>query len=164
MRLGPTRWLLVGSLCVVLWHIAAASAQVTRWDSTMADAAKAYQKSDYVEAEKLLLAAFKGAEKSGEQVLRLATSLNNLATLYRTQGKNAQAEPLYPRALAIWEKTLRPEDPRCGHRSRELRYPTYAKWDGRPRLKNWTAAPRPSTPSTRKRTHRISASNPSSAA
>ncbi len=84
----------------------------------------AYQKADYVEAEKLLLAALKEAEKFGEQDLRLATSLNNLATLYRSQGKDAQAEPLYPRALAIREKTLRPEDPRCGQRSRELRYPS----------------------------------------
>lgn len=99
--MGPTRWLLVGSLCVVLWPIAAASAQVTRWETLTADAAKTYQKADYVEAEKLLLAALKEAEKFGEQDLRLATSLNNLATLYRAQGKNAQAEPLYARALAI---------------------------------------------------------------
>ena len=123
MRLGPTRWLLVGSLCVVLWPIAAAAAQVTRWETLTADAAKAYQKADYVEAEKLLLAALKEAEKFGEQDLRLATSLNNLATLHRAQGKDAQPEPLYLRALAIWEKTLRLEDPRCGQRSRELRYP-----------------------------------------
>ncbi len=124
MRLGPTRWLLVGSLCIVLWSITAASAQVTRWETLTADAAKAYQKADYVEAEKLLLAALKEAEKFGEQDLRLATSLNNLTTLYRAQGKVTQAEPLYLRALAIWEKTLRPEDPRYGHRSRELRYPS----------------------------------------
>ena len=133
MRLGPTRWLLVGSLCVVLWSIAAASAQVTRWETLTADAAKAYQKADYVEAEKLLLAALKEVKKFGEQNLRLATSLNNLATLYRAQGKDAQAEPLYPRALAIWKKTLRPEDPRCGHRSRELRYPYLRKvgWEAK---------------------------------
>ena len=36
----------------------------------------------------------------------VATSLNNLAELYRVQGKYDQAEPLYQRSLAIREKTL----------------------------------------------------------
>jgi len=38
-----------------------------------------------------------------------AQSLNNLAELYRSQGKYEQAEPLYQRALAIIEKVLGPE-------------------------------------------------------
>ena len=37
--------------------------------------------------------------------------LNNLAALYCTQGQYAQAEPLYKRALAIWEKALGPDHP-----------------------------------------------------
>ena len=41
----------------------------------------------------------------------MATSLNNLAVLYRDQGRYAQAEPLFQRALAIWEKALGPEHP-----------------------------------------------------
>ena len=41
----------------------------------------------------------------------MATSLNNLAELHRTQGKYAQAEPLYTRSLAIWEKALGPNHP-----------------------------------------------------
>ena len=41
----------------------------------------------------------------------MATSLNNLAGLYQAQGKYAEAEPLYQRALAIWEKALGPEHP-----------------------------------------------------
>jgi len=40
-----------------------------------------------------------------------AQSLNNLAELYRAQGKYEQAEPLYQRALAIREKQLGPEHP-----------------------------------------------------
>jgi len=111
MRLGTTRWLLVGLLCLGLWPMVAASAQETRWDSIMADAAKANQQADYAQAEKLLLAALKEAEKFGEQDLRFAASLNNLAALYDTQGKYAQAEPLFQRALAIWEKILGPEHP-----------------------------------------------------
>ena len=41
----------------------------------------------------------------------VAASLNNLAVLYDDQGKYAQAEPLYQRALAIVEKALGPEHP-----------------------------------------------------
>ena len=111
MRLGTTRWLLVGLLCLGLWPMVAASAQETRWDSIMADAVKAYQQADYAQAEKLFLAALKEAEQFGEQDPRFAASLNNLAELYRAQGKYAQAEPLYQRALAIREKALGPEHP-----------------------------------------------------
>jgi tetratricopeptide (TPR) repeat protein len=35
-----------------------------------------------------------------------AQSLDNLAELYRAQGEYGKAEPLYERALAIFEKTL----------------------------------------------------------
>ncbi len=112
MRTGKSRWLLAGLLCLGLWPMVAASAQETRWDSIMADAVKAYQQADYGEAEKLFLAALKEAEKFGEQDPRLATSLNNLALLYQAQGKYAQAEPLYQRALAIREKALGPEHPK----------------------------------------------------
>ena len=36
----------------------------------------------------------------------VGTSLNNLAELYANQGQYAQAEPLYKRSLAIFEKAL----------------------------------------------------------
>ena len=36
----------------------------------------------------------------------MADALNQLAELYRSQSRYADAEPLYRRALAIWEKTL----------------------------------------------------------
>ncbi len=111
MRSGKRRWLLVGLLCLGLWPVVAASAQETRWDSIMAGAARAYQQADYAQAEKLLLAALQEAEKFGEQDPRLATSLNNLAQLYRAQGKFTEADPLSQRALAIIEKALGPEHP-----------------------------------------------------
>jgi len=41
----------------------------------------------------------------------VATSLNNLAELYGTQGKYAEAEPLYNRALEIDEKFLGSDHP-----------------------------------------------------
>src|SRR5450631_2452208 len=40
-----------------------------------------------------------------------ATSLNNLADLYKSQGWYARAEPLYLRALQIYEQHLGPEHP-----------------------------------------------------
>ena len=42
----------------------------------------------------------------------MATSLNNLALLYKTQGHYAQAEPLFKRALEINEKALGPDHSR----------------------------------------------------
>ena len=41
----------------------------------------------------------------------VATSLNNLAVLYKSQGRYADAEPLHQRALAIRETALGPEHP-----------------------------------------------------
>jgi hypothetical protein len=42
----------------------------------------------------------------------VAATLNNLAELCRTQGKYAEAEPLYARALAVKEATLGRDTPR----------------------------------------------------
>ncbi len=41
----------------------------------------------------------------------VAASLNNLANLYESQGKYAEAEPLCQRALAICERVLGPAHP-----------------------------------------------------
>jgi len=41
----------------------------------------------------------------------VALGLSNLADHYRIQGKYAEAEPLYKRALTINEKALGPEHP-----------------------------------------------------
>ena len=46
----------------------------------------------------------------------MAQSLNNLASLYQDQGNYAEAEPLYQRSLAIWEKALGPEHPNVAQR------------------------------------------------
>jgi tetratricopeptide (TPR) repeat protein len=48
---------------------------------------------------------------SGPGAPQRALSLNNLACLYYNQGQDAMAEPLYQRALAIWEKALGPDHP-----------------------------------------------------
>ena len=104
-----THWLLVGFLGLAF--LPTAACQRTRWESKNAEGVKALQEGRYADAEKLFLAALEKAEGFGPQDPRLATSLNNLAELYRTQGKYAKAEPLHKRVLTIKEKTLRTEHP-----------------------------------------------------
>jgi tetratricopeptide (TPR) repeat protein len=47
----------------------------------------------------------------GPEHPHVATCLNNLAELYKFQGKYTDAEPLYQQALQIMEKALGPEHP-----------------------------------------------------
>ena len=108
--IADTRWWIVAILWVVLVS-PQASAQGTAWKSNSAGGVKAFQQGRYAEAEKLFLAALEEAKGFGPQDPRLATSLNNLAELYRAQGRYAEAEPLYKRALAIVEKALGVEHP-----------------------------------------------------
>ncbi len=110
MRHSKARWLLATVLCLALWP-AGCSAEETPWETYNSAGNKAYEQGDYAEAEKQWLAGLREAEKFGEQDPRYATSLNNLAGVYRTQGRYAQAEPLYQRSLAIKEKALGPEHP-----------------------------------------------------
>ncbi len=105
-----TKWLLVGLVCLALWPVHA-SAQGGQWNTLNAAGIEAYQRGDYAEAEKQWSAALKEAEGFGPQDPRLATSLNDLAGLYHDQGRYAEAEPLYKRSQAIWEKTLGPDHP-----------------------------------------------------
>jgi tetratricopeptide (TPR) repeat protein len=68
-------------------------------------------RAQYAEAETFYQRALAIGEKTlGPEDSDLASYLNNLASLYKTQGKDEEAEPLYQRALAIGEKTLGPED------------------------------------------------------
>jgi len=83
----------------------AAYAQETLWDELNAKASTLYQQGQYSEAAKVAEEAWEVAENTfGPDHPNVATSLNNLAVLYKAQGKYAQAEPLYKRALAIREK------------------------------------------------------------
>ena len=86
----------------------------------------ALQQGQYAEAETQFAAGLKEAEGFGPQDPRLATSLNNLAELYRAQGRNAEAEPLHKRSLAIREKALGPNHPNVANQPGELRRPTTA--------------------------------------
>jgi hypothetical protein len=47
----------------------------------------------------------------GKQNIEVAMTSNNLAVLYKSQGKYREAERLYRRALSIFEKRLAPKHP-----------------------------------------------------
>ena len=110
MREMWKRFWLLPALCVAI-VAPHACAQPGRWETFVAAGDEAYQRGDYAEAEKSWLAALKEAQNFRPEDPRLGASLNDLAMLYATQGKYAEAEPLYNRALAIAEEALGPEDP-----------------------------------------------------
>ena len=49
--------------------------------------------------------------RHGEEHPDVATSLNNLASLYKSQGHYSEAEPLYTQALALRRRILGEEHP-----------------------------------------------------
>ncbi len=53
----------------------------------------------------------------------VATYVSNLAQNYLTQHRYVQAEPLHQPALEIWEKALRPDDPKIGDTLKEYAQP-----------------------------------------
>ena len=60
------------------------------------------------DAERHFQLALTEAEKEGPFCAKVATSLVNLANTYRQQGKYAEAEPLYQRAIVAKEKGVGP--------------------------------------------------------
>ena len=81
----------------------------SEWDQLNTQVTENYQAGKYDLAAKLAEKQLALAEKHLPS--RVATGLNNLALLYYTQGKYAEAEPLYKRSLAINEKALGPDHP-----------------------------------------------------
>ncbi|MCH8267055.1 MAG: tetratricopeptide repeat protein [Acidobacteria bacterium] len=110
-----TRLSQVGVLCLMLvsaLFIGCGQTAGSPWESYIQAGEAAYEQGNYAEAEKQFLAALQEAENFGPEDPRLATSLNNLAVVFRAQGKYEEAEPLYQRSLAIDEKALGPEHPK----------------------------------------------------
>ncbi len=106
------RWfILVLAVCAGLSLSGTARADEALWQKHMRAGMQAYQRGQYAEAAKLFEAALKETEEFGPEDPRLALSLNELALLYQAQGKYAQAEPLYKRALAVAEQALGPNHP-----------------------------------------------------
>ena len=71
-----------------------------------------YDAGDYRDAEGPWTQALALREQAlGPEHPDVAQSLNNLAELYRTQGRYAKAEPLYERSLAIMDEKAAPLGP-----------------------------------------------------
>ena len=99
-------------LLLLFGAAASAHAQGIEWEALNKEVMSLYQKGQYDRAVVVARKALDVAEKAvGPNHPAVATSLNNLALLYRTQGQYAQAEPFFKRSLAIWEKALGPDHP-----------------------------------------------------
>jgi tetratricopeptide (TPR) repeat protein len=99
---------LAGLFCLLLWP-AGTVAQQADWERQLRAGANAYHRGNYAEAVKHAKAALSAAETIELNDWRLATIVSVLARIYRAQGRYAEAEPLYQRSLAIFEKALGPE-------------------------------------------------------
>ncbi len=109
MNLRPNRLLfVVPVLCFSATTPVWANAE---WSMYNLAGIQALKQAKYAEAEKLFTDGLKVAEQSGSNKSHIAASLNNLAELYRAQGKYADAEPLYKRSIELDEKALGPNHP-----------------------------------------------------
>jgi tetratricopeptide (TPR) repeat protein len=89
-----------------------AGAQGIEWETLNDEVVSLHRQGRYDRAVKVARKALEVAEANvGPDHPAVATSLNNLAGLYKAQGQYAQAEPLYQRSLAIREKALGPDHP-----------------------------------------------------
>ena len=90
-------------------------AQEALWKELNSKVIKFYQEGQYRNAISAANEALKVAEKTfGPEHPKVATSLNNLALIYKALGKQAAAEDFYKHALAILEKSLGADDPKVG--------------------------------------------------
>ena len=103
-----------------LLHAQTCAALIVRWYMAFPEAARLLNVSGsyllhrgrHAEAEPLWQRALEIQEQQlGQDHPNTATSLNNLALLYRAQGRYAEAEPLLQRALAIREQQLGQDHP-----------------------------------------------------
>jgi tetratricopeptide (TPR) repeat protein len=102
-------------------HIQAVAAHLEQQSIAQAEAAALFdqagrylqERARYEQTALLLQRALAIREQElGASHPETASSLNNLALLYRAQGKYAEAEPLFQRALAIREQQFGPTHPR----------------------------------------------------
>jgi tetratricopeptide (TPR) repeat protein len=79
------------------------------WQEFMNQGKQHREQRRLADAEKNYLAAVSAAEQFGSEDSRVAASLNALATTYHEQGRYAEAESAYRRALSVWEAAAGPE-------------------------------------------------------
>lgn len=92
-----------------------AQGQEQRWQSINVSIVTLHREGRISEAIEVAMEALKVAEITfGPNHPNMAASLNTLALLYHSQGKYAEAEPLYKRALAITRSGPRADPSSCG--------------------------------------------------
>src|SRR3972149_4350866 len=84
------------------------------WNSCHNQGMELYKQGRYFEARPVLEIALVKAKQFGPEDLRLATSLNSLADLYRAQAMYTKAEALYNQSLEIRESILGSTHPDVG--------------------------------------------------
>lgn len=84
-----------------------------KWRDRVRSARVAWQRGDLTAAEADLQEAFETASHFGSSSAPLATSLLNLAQLYRRTSRQAEAEPLLRRAADILDQTAGPYTKVC---------------------------------------------------
>jgi len=93
--------------CICIFALLAAArmlADQATWEKHMEQVRSLRQKGAYAEAEKAALAAVAEAEKSDHPNVDLATTWNNLGTLYYDTGRYVDAEKQFRRSIELWEK------------------------------------------------------------
>jgi len=99
----------------VLFSVPMAHSEEGGWETLTVEARKLTREGHYGRAEIIARKAIEVAEKTmGPDHPDVARSLNNLAFLYRVQGKNTQAGELYTQAWLILEVSLGPDHPDVG--------------------------------------------------
>jgi tetratricopeptide (TPR) repeat protein len=92
----------IASLCIALpLHALAAQAKSPSWTSLRKESSRLLLNRDFsgaMAAEKQAMAV---AEKSSPYDPRIIKSLQAMAGMYRLQGKNAEAIPLYHKVIAL---------------------------------------------------------------
>src|SRR5215831_16397480 len=83
-----------------------------QWEALNAQGVEAYRAGDYSNGTKLAEEALGLARKAfGDRDPRTLSSLNNLALLYKSQGRYGEAEPFYREALQARREVLGPRHP-----------------------------------------------------
>jgi len=101
MKTAKTASMILGGLLLLL--ALPAQAQHLDWRRVTADASAARKTGNNTGAATLYKQALEIQEKTfGPKSREAATSLHNLAVLYQDESKDAEAEPLYRRSIAIW--------------------------------------------------------------
>ncbi|HEY9869888.1 MAG TPA: tetratricopeptide repeat protein, partial [Candidatus Obscuribacterales bacterium] len=86
---------------LVVLSVSQAPANSSDFDARMASAGRAYRMGNYEQAESILKDLLSEAKATGQQDLRYAEIVNNLAEVASAQGRLEEAEPLYKEAMAL---------------------------------------------------------------